>query len=576
MMYQQNSCTINKRLITGESVKPKPKPISIQMGIQQYITQKSMAETSKKLLDVSNRSSIWGVGQSDIDSIIIPDCKCEETLKIKPRDCGQYETMENSALYVEKVAMLNDVKDKSTLDEEMSSHNAKKLSYHEIAECLLLSGNWKTENGMLLYYVKEKGFWKLIPKNNENRELRGCISKEYVCEINKNSLAEIYEWLVLEATPFVENPRSKEYLNLQDGAVLWSDGCTIEKDRKGLGFRYYLNASTEDLNATSTGRFKEYIESLFPYDKKTLREFKKCLGIILSGYRNLKLSFIFHGPSNTGKTVMLNLLGKMFGPENVSYLSFSQLSKEFALTQLLGKAVNITGEISGTNNNRLDVFKSITGRDSVTMCFKNKDHIHSSLHCLLLFASNVFPQIADSRELQIFLKRVVIFPFDNVVERKHWIEDFEDVLYEDRGFILKTAMEGLRKLEKDRFEVIESKAMLSKKKDFQGEFDSFSLFLEECLEKSPKSKISSKEIAQYYSKYCSEQGLIEQASNVWPVILKQSFPVKSVIIEKTDPLSLKRTRNRGYVGIAFKELVDRTQYPDELNYGDNFDDEDDY
>lgn len=439
-------------------------------------------------------------------------------------------------------------------DEQEKTQRKKRLSCRDIADLLLATDDWRKEDRLLLHYEKDKGFWRVLPKSNENFELRCCCDREYADEINKNSLSEVFEWLLTDAPDFptASNAKSTKYINLKDVAIDWRDGCTTVHNRKNLYFRYYLNISSDDLENARNGSFEKFLKAVYPEDKQTEHEFKKFVGLALSGFRGEKTAAILHGPSNTGKSLVLNLLKKLMGKELTASVSFSQITEDFVITQLLGKSLSVSGEISGTNNKRLDVFKSITGRDTLTMSFKSKDHFQSCFYCMLVFASNVFPQIADVRELEIFLQRVQIFPFDNVVPRSEWIPNLEDVLYEDRGAILEFAMEGLRAWEADGRQFIESKAMLGKKKEFKRESNNFAIFLEEYACPNPMSRVTHREINKRYQEFCIQEGLVPLAGNVWPVILKETWPVKSVTIDGYDPSTNESSRNRGYQGIELR------------------------
>lgn len=428
------------------------------------------------------------------------------------------------------------------------SKKNKRLAYHEIAECLLESDDFRVEDDILLHYEANYGYWKLLPSSNENRELRSCIPEEFYGEICKQSLSELYEWLIIKAKPFNENKDARNYINLKDAAFEWHTE-TFVKDRKSLGFRYYLSAKKENLHMKSTGEFQKYLTTVFQDDFDSQRAFKRFLGITLAGIRDQKQAFILHGVSNSGKTLFLNVLSKLFGTGLVSSLSFSQLADDFAITHLLGKSINVTGELSGTSHRRLDLFKSLTGNDKISLSYKHKDQMRAFPRCLLIFATNVYPEIKDVRELQSFFSRIVIFSFKYAVPREDWVNGYEELLLADRGAILRAAVEGLQDWENDSCQIVESRAMREAKDAFKMEYDSFSFFIEDCVRVNPKSKVFSREIGNYYERYCEQQGFIALASNQWPVLLKQLMPVVPKHIEKMDPTTGEIIRGRGYKGI---------------------------
>lgn len=271
------------------------------------------------------------------------------------------------------------------------------------------------------------------------------------------------------------------------------------------------------------------------------------MGLCLSDIRNLKVCFFLYGPSNSGKTVLLNLLKSIAGEEWCSSLSFAQMSNEFALTQLLGKRLNLSGEVSGATNKRLDIFKSLTGNDTITASFKGKDHFQFRNESLLVFACNSFPMVSFLEEFDSFLSRIIIFPFFNVKPRNKWIDNLEDLLLDDAYTIVRDAIKGLKDLEQDGFSFKESRAMKECKQDFLSQYNSFALFADEFLIQNPDGKITSDEIRGSYYSYCQERGYMVLADNVWSQYLKQKFMCESKVFEVLE--NGQKCRKRGYQGI---------------------------
>jgi len=550
-MYEHG---LEQRLLASENKRPPMEHIGFASLTK--LSEPNLKKEEKKPVVVHdilsyNKRKKWAASRISKEQILRQENSSENAFR------GVDEVSHPGALESKEVLQQSKTADtakeerKMLVDEAENSQKKKRISCRDIADILLATDDWRKEDRLLLHYEKDKGFWRVIPKSNENYELRCCFDGELADEINKNTLSEIYEWLLVDAPlfPAALSANSTDYINLLDVAIDWRDGYTTVHKRKKLYFRYYLNISSDDIKNARNGSFKSFLRTVYPDEKETKREFMKFTGLALSGFRAEKTAVIIHGPSSTGKSVFLGLLEKLMGEELTASVSFSQIAQDFAITQLLGKSLSISGEISGTSNKRLDVFKSVTGRDKLTMSFKGKDHFQSRFYCMLVFASNVFPQIADVRELNIFLQRVQIFPFDNVIPRSEWIPNLEEVLYEDRGAILEFAMKGLREWEADGCQFIESKEMREKKMEFKRESNSFALFLEEYAYPNPMSRATHREINQRYQEFCLQEGLVPLNGNVWPIVLKESWSVKSVIIETRDPNTKEVSRSRGYQGI---------------------------
>lgn len=436
---------------------------------------------------------------------------------------------------------------------ESTGRHENKLSLELVFNMLLTMYDFIEVNGQLYIYNETFGYWKLIPESNSNREIRRLIPSSFFSVVKKSGLEELYEWLLLEATHKDENIFFKhtEYINFKDCAVFAKTREKYKKDRKKLYFRYYLNIDYP--REESTGAFNAFIRDIYPDDKHSRRELSKLYGLTISDIRTLKYIAFFYGPSNTGKTISQNVLEYIIGSDYTASLSFSQVSSEFAVTQLINKRASLSGEVSGATTSRLDILKSISGNDLITACYKGKDHFQFRNRCLMIFACNCFPKINDFLEVQSFLERAIFFPFVNVKDRKDWDPNLLDKLKEDAAGIIDFALEGLKALEEDGYSFKESKAMLECKKFFNGQFDSFSMFSNKYIESDKNSTLTSSEISDMYRKYCDKNDYDVLSDNQWPQIIKRDFACVSCT--KTVETTLGKTRVRGYKGIRFKSSI---------------------
>ncbi len=475
----------------------------------------------------------------------------------------------NLNVYTEGREITDEVHDGNATENTALANFRNKQDLKAVFNMLLDWHDFIEVNGQLYIYDEEFGYWKLIPESNANREIRRLVSTSFFTIISKSSLGELYEWLLLEAPHKDENIffQSTKYINFRDCAIDWDTKKKYEKDRKKLYFRYALNIEFPKEN--STGVFRGFVHDIYPNDKHSKRELSKLYGLGISDIRDLKYMSFLYGPSNTGKTITQALLEYLVGADNCASISFSQMSSEFAITQLVGKRLNLSGEVSGATTNRLDIIKSITGNDKITACYKGKDHFQFKSNCLLVFACNCFPKINDFLEVQSFLERVVFFPFVNVKDRKDWDNNLLEKLKEDTAGIIDFALEGLRALKEDDYTFKESKAMLDCKRYFSGMFDSFSMFADKYIEAEKGAVLTSSEITEMYRKFCDENDYTALADNQWAQIIKRDFVCYSTT-KSVEKDSLK-TRVRGYKGIKFKPIICEL-YDEEVEYSETITD----
>lgn len=406
----------------------------------------------------------------------------------------------------------------------------------------------------LYVYDERYGYWRLIPASNSNYELRTLIPKDLKRIALKVNFSALYDWLLVDAervdSTFFEE--KWHWINFKNYAYNW-EKHKVEKDRKRFNFRYVLNINCPSKNDQPTGAFHKFVEHLFD-DNDTRNEFCKFLALCFGNVRTLKYCFFLHGASNTGKSTMLNVIKYILGEENCSSLSFSQFSNEFALTQLLGKRANLSGEVSGATNKKMDILKSASGNDTIAMSYKGKDHFTYQNLCMLIFACNTLPCIPDFLEVSSFLSRMIIFPFSKPVAREDWDKDLLQKLTADVAGIFQCIVSGFRLLEKDGYKIKESEAMRIPKTSYAGTWESFSLFCDKYIVPDPKGKLTSAEIQNAYRVFCNQHDYVELASNQWSQVLRRNIPCKpSTAVKHVE--GEKKTRGRAYKGITFSKSI---------------------
>lgn len=479
----------------------------------------------------------------------------EKALDYSEKDVFDVEETQELEQATDEVVQKSEKDNNKNQEREESKGREKGNKNFSMALELMSIYRFKIFDGQLYTYDK-KGYWELIPETEANRKLRSMIPEIYCDCITKNTLREIYEWIRVEAMPMkCDKEVRKKYLNFKNYILDWETGEILEHNSE-YNLRYQLQIEYAECNGgeePDDSAFYRFVTDVFGDDQETIREFAKFLGLCLSDIRWLKLCFFLYGPSNTGKSVFLNLLKLLVGEKWTSSVSFAQMSNEFAVTQLLGKRINLSAEVSGTTNKRLDIFKSLTGNDTITACFKGKDHFQFVNECLLVFACNSFPSVQSLGDFESFLSRLIVFPFINVKERLEWIDDLEHQLLQDSSHIIQMAISGLHYLQEDGFCFYESDAMKRCKQNFTGQYNSFLLFAEQYIKEDKESTVTSSEIEEAYAKFCVEEDYPRLENNVWVPIVKQKYRCVRKTLESIDEYGMKK-RARGFKGITLIEV----------------------
>lgn len=435
--------------------------------------------------------------------------------------------------------------------EEKRGNKKGKIDSYALALILMEIHTFVTIDDILHCYDSRQGFWRCIPEKESKDALRKMIPQEHRPMVTGLTISESYHWIKTEC-PVISNDtlyERKDYINYANGVFSLNTQSLLPHNPD----YYFQNVLQVDCPGTKNAQgsfYEDFLSNTFGNDKDTIRCFEEFLGLALSSVRDSKQAFFLYGPSNTGKSVILNVLKRILGIEFTSSLSFSQLGNEFAVAQLVGKWLNISGEMSGVANKRLDLFKSLVGNDLVTACFKCKDHFQFRNQALLVFACNNFPEISPEL-VEAFASRILIFPFLNVVPRDKWIPDLSEKLFSERNVIISHAIKGLIRLRRRNYEFIETAAMCRCKEAFLGEANSFILFAKNHLQEDTDGQCTSEIIRQKYWDFCKKHELEILADNVWSRLLQQSFSAKKGNITSGPEIEKNHSKYnaRGYKGI---------------------------
>lgn len=121
---------------------------------------------------------------------------------------------------------------------------------------------------------------------------------------------------------------------------------------------------------------------------------------------------ILVGSGANGKSVLIEVLRKFFGMENVSNRTLQQLANNrFAPASLYGKLVNMAGEIPSTAIRETAMLKDLTGGNDISAEFKHQNSFTFKNTTKLIFSTNEPPAFYD--KTTGLWRRIYVFDFPN-------------------------------------------------------------------------------------------------------------------------------------------------------------------
>jgi P4 family phage/plasmid primase-like protien len=156
-------------------------------------------------------------------------------------------------------------------------------------------------------------------------------------------------------------------------------------------------------------------------------------------------ALLLYGRAGTGKTVLLKILRGLLPPDGIADLGPEHWGDRFGPTALVGKVVNICGELPEAGTISGQVFKTVVEGSPITTEFKGRDLFVFTPRCSHVFASNFMPLSRDTSAG--FARRWLILDFGKVVPEAERVKTLaEDILADEREAIAAWAVEGLTRL----------------------------------------------------------------------------------------------------------------------------------
>lgn len=193
-------------------------------------------------------------------------------------------------------------------------------------------------------------------------------------------------------------------------------------------------------------RWKQFIMEVTDGDPEQALLLQQLAGYCLTNETSFAKAFIFIGSGANGKSLFTRMISKLVGRHNVSNLNLTSISKQFGLTGLVGKRLNIIDEISG-NYFESNIIKNLISGEPISIDIKFRpEPLEFTPIAKIIFSVNQLPKINDTT--QGLYRRFIIIPFLRSFLANPDL-DLESKLTEELAGILNWSIEGLRLLREE-------------------------------------------------------------------------------------------------------------------------------
>jgi P4 family phage/plasmid primase-like protien len=240
-------------------------------------------------------------------------------------------------------------------------------------------------------------------------------------------------------------------------------------------------------------------------DKKELRKLMLVLGDLLYFDGPKQTIVFFVGTGHNRKGLTLRLLKRLVGRALCSNLSLEELAdREFALVNLHGKVLNVSGDESPNNPENWHLIRKITGSDDLSGEKKGvQERIDFTNEALLICAFNKLPEIDEDYSTW---RRIQLIKFQRNFEEKDdgMGKKFEATLHTDECMseLLWLALKGRRMYMK--YGGHEKEDLESIKLEYKKLQDHVVAFISECYARKIDGYTDTETVYQDYVDYCKK------------------------------------------------------------------------
>lgn len=286
---------------------------------------------------------------------------------------------------------------------------------------------------------------------------------------------------------------------------------------------------------SSCPQIEKFLEDVLAYkeDRSVIYELG---GFSLLNEYKFEKAFMFIGNGRNGKDKTLELFKRIIGIKNCSSIPLSELKADsFSISELFGKKMNITGDISNRDLKETGTFKGLTGRSLI--CGKRKflKDLTFENSAKLVFACNELPAVYDLSKG--FWDRWVLleFPYTFVTKEEYnLVSDKSNLKIRDEDIIQKITtkeeLSGLLNKFLDGFDNLIKKRAFSFTKGSEEikslwirKSNSFMAFCFDHLEEDGEGKINKKDLRKKYSDYCKLHKILSKSDVAIKIALQDMF-----------------------------------------------------
>lgn len=317
--------------------------------------------------------------------------------------------------------------------------------------------------------------------------------------------------------PTLSHEQPEQWVNVHNGLLDWRTGQLAPHD-PAVASTYQLTASW---NAGATcPTVDAWLAEVVEVDVIPL--VWEVIGMCVYGGEPFHRAVLLTGPGRNGKGTLLRLIKRLIGWRHVSAVTLQALGEDrFMAAELFGKVANLAGDLDARAVLRSDIFKMVTGGDTLAAQRKYGQPFTFANNATMLFAANEPPGSADhslgysSRWIVVPFRRITLAPGaeDKTLEGRMALE---------LDGVLVSAIGGLRRA-LARGEYARPPSVEIETAWFRRAADPLRRFADDCLEITgmPHHDVARVAVYAAYREWCQAEGCRPLGGNrFWPALVE--------------------------------------------------------
>ena len=323
-------------------------------------------------------------------------------------------------------------------------------------------------------------------------------------------------------TPVLEWDKLLMVLNTPSDAFDLETGRVVS--REGLLFTQVTGIAPSKM---PTPVWDKFILEVFDNDLEMVEFMQRLGGYALTGSIAEQKLFFLHGCGANGKSVFLDVLRNVSGKysHNLPSEALMTMRNEGHPTlfaSLHGKRLAISSEIEDSAHWAESRIKSMTGDETMTARFMQKDFFTFRVTHKHLIAGNFKPRLKGDDFAMA--RRMVLVPFMQTFEGTRRDNNLPDKLKAEYPGILSWFIEGARKWASGGLAIPES--VVSASQNYMNENNDLDLWIADCCSKTPAASARSTDLYSSFSQWKERNGERAASAKSFSQRLERMFEKK--------------------------------------------------